>query len=317
MSVKKFLLFAAAVVAAVTVFSCKKFNNDSSDTKWNLPGYSFIAFEDQVPTNMEESSITVYFHVPPTENPDVKFGFFLSNNPSVPEDDRTEVIWDSKMKTDLYESAVQIKATFRELDCNKTYYYKAFYSLDGNYWSSEIKSFIPGCVELGPGIKWAVCNLGAITKIHNGNYYAWGETSPKTNFTSDNYTYTDTPDVLPLSADAARKKLGGHWRLPTKAEVDKIFFNPDQFTLNKVSGGVEVISKIAGYEGRSIYLPCGGIIYNGSGRSGDGSECRYLCSSRYKTSNTEFWGMSYFNNAPRTTAEQRYWGYTIRPILSE
>jgi hypothetical protein len=44
-------------------------------------------------------------------------------------------------------------------------------------------------VDLGlpSGLLWATCNLGASAPEEVGNYYAWGETSPKTFFSEDNY----------------------------------------------------------------------------------------------------------------------------------
>lgn len=40
-------------------------------------------------------------------------------------------------------------------------------------------------VDLGlpSGLKWATCNVGATKPEEYGNYYAWGETEPKTTYT--------------------------------------------------------------------------------------------------------------------------------------
>jgi hypothetical protein len=32
-------------------------------------------------------------------------------------------------------------------------------------------------VDLGLSVKWATCNVGAVSPASYGNYYAWGETS--------------------------------------------------------------------------------------------------------------------------------------------
>ena len=44
-------------------------------------------------------------------------------------------------------------------------------------------------VDLGlpSGTKWATCNVGATSPEGYGNYYAWGETEPKTAYFWDNY----------------------------------------------------------------------------------------------------------------------------------
>ena len=46
-------------------------------------------------------------------------------------------------------------------------------------------------VDLGlpSGLIWATKNLGATTETEYGYYYAWGETSTKTDYSWDTYTY--------------------------------------------------------------------------------------------------------------------------------
>lgn len=72
-----------------------------------------------------------------------------------------------------------------------------------------------GCVVNGHKVLWASCNLGASKEWEYGNFYAWGETDAKIDFTEGNYTYKDNPAVLPLNKDAANVHLGGKWRIPT------------------------------------------------------------------------------------------------------
>ena len=45
-------------------------------------------------------------------------------------------------------------------------------------------------VDLGlpSGTKWATCNVGATTPEEYGNYYAWGETTVKTEYVEENCT---------------------------------------------------------------------------------------------------------------------------------
>lgn len=129
-------------------------------------------------------------------------------------------------------------------------------------------------VDLGlpSGTKWATCNLGA-TKPHNyGNYYAWGETSPKSTYTWDNYfdyesgstnTYRfkkyevgKLKQIDPDSGDdAARAVWGSSWRVPTIVEMDELRHNC-KWDCTKISG----ISgwKVTGPNGKSIFLPFAG-----------------------------------------------------------
>ncbi|MBO7269682.1 MAG: InlB B-repeat-containing protein, partial [Bacteroidales bacterium] len=101
-------------------------------------------------------------------------------------------------------------------------------------------------VDLGlpSGLKWATCNVGANTPEGYGDYFAWGETSPKNDYswstykyckgskntltkynTDSNYGTVDNKITLDLSDDAARANWGGKWRMPTKAEQDELINN--------------------------------------------------------------------------------------------
>lgn len=46
-------------------------------------------------------------------------------------------------------------------------------------------------VELGLSVDWASCNLGAESPEEFGNYYAWGEISPKEEYCWATYRYSD------------------------------------------------------------------------------------------------------------------------------
>ena len=49
-------------------------------------------------------------------------------------------------------------------------------------------------VEMGPnGLKWATCNLGAENPEDYGDYFAWGETEPKTDYSWSTYKWIETP----------------------------------------------------------------------------------------------------------------------------
>lgn len=88
-----------------------------------------------------------------------------------------------------------------------------------------------GLVVDGHKVLWANCNLGASLPFEYGNYYCWGETEPRQYYLYGVNTYKEIPtDVLPLKNDAANVKLGGKWRMPTKAELDALVAlrdNPD------------------------------------------------------------------------------------------
>lgn len=124
-------------------------------------------------------------------------------------------------------------------------------------------------IDLGlpSGTKWASCNVGANKPEEYGDYYAWGETTTKTEYTKDNYQYYENGIYLNIGADisgtqydVARAKWGGKWRIPTKDEVAELLVNCtyEWTTLNGVKGG-----RFTGPNGNSIFLPAAGCRRGG------------------------------------------------------
>ena len=117
-------------------------------------------------------------------------------------------------------------------------------------------------VDLGlpSGKKWSKKYLGAETATDEGDYYAWGETSPKApgNFTEEKYGLLDGAwgefrryhgkdgwkQLMPYD-DAATARLGNKWHIPTETEVQELFDNctAKEITLNG-QPGIALVSKI-------------------------------------------------------------------------
>lgn len=117
-------------------------------------------------------------------------------------------------------------------------------------------------VDLGlpSGKKWSKKYLGAETATDEGDYYAWGETSPKdiADFTKENYKLLDGAwgefrryhgkdgwkQLMPYD-DAATARLGNKWHIPTETEVKELFDNctAKEITLNG-QPGIALVSKI-------------------------------------------------------------------------
>lgn len=116
-------------------------------------------------------------------------------------------------------------------------------------------------VDLGlpSGTKWATCNIGANNPTDFGYYFAWGETSPKRNYTEGN-CLTDGKSIGNISGkpafDAARAKWGGTWRIPTATEMEELieYCTWANTTENGVSG-----YRIISLNGNSIFLPTTGL----------------------------------------------------------
>ena len=129
-------------------------------------------------------------------------------------------------------------------------------------------------VDLGLSVKWATCNVGANKPEDYGDYFAWGETETKTEYSSENSLtrehsvselrrrgIVDGNNRLTSSHDAARAKWGGSWRMPTKEELEELKENCrwEWTTQNGVKG-----YKVTGPNGNSIFLPAAGYRYRTS-----------------------------------------------------
>jgi hypothetical protein len=82
-------------------------------------------------------------------------------------------------------------------------------------------------VDLGlpSGTKWAASNIGAKVPESTGSYFAWGEISPKSEYTQANYLYygLEISDISGNpSYDAATAILGSEWRMPTQADFEAL-----------------------------------------------------------------------------------------------
>ena len=143
----------------------------------------------------------------------------------------------------------------------------AYFDLDHTY------------VDLGlpSGTLWATCNLGANLPEEYGDYFAWGETQPKDNFSWTNYQYcmgsfntltkycnnsdigyngfTDDLTTLEPSDDAATANWGDDWRMPTDEEWQELYQNTTVTwtTRNGVNGRLFTASN-----GNSLFLPAAG-----------------------------------------------------------
>lgn len=179
-------------------------------------------------------------------------------------------------------------------------------------------------VDLGVGIGWATANVGAKTPDEFGGYYMWAETTEHTTYnwwyyslytgSSSGYLDTDafrTPysNISGTSYDVARKKMGSHWRMPTRAELASLANNCDftAGTYNNVKGII-----VTGPSGKSIFLPGAGYKYkDGTGWSG----CPWLLSSN-TYGKSEAYGLR-INKAGSNDIvfDRKFYGYTVRGVI--
>ena len=200
-------------------------------------------------------------------------------------------------------------------------------------------------VDLGLSVKWATKNLGASKPSDYGNYYTWGETEPKAEYTWATYKwmqtgqsdwkhitkYTiadgktegiwydaggnfvgDNKTTLEAADDAATRKLGSPWRMPTLVEIRELLdANNCTWTWTTQDGknGYEV----KGTNGNSIFLPAAGyrggsaLYYAGSG--GYFWSCSLDAARSYCARN-----LGFDSGARGWYHNPRFYGFTVRPV---
>ena len=201
-------------------------------------------------------------------------------------------------------------------------------------------------VDLGlpSGLKWAKCNLGASKPSESGDYYAWGETAPKAEYTwatykwmqagqSDwkyitKYTFADgvtegiwydsarefigdNKTVLVAADDAATQQLGSPWRMPTKVDIKELKDNCIWTRIEQegVSG-----YQVEGPNGNVIFLPAAGAR-KGSGLQSAGTYGNYWSSSLDTAYSYLARYLSFDSGAHDWVSYQyRYYGYSVRPV---
>ena len=162
-------------------------------------------------------------------------------------------------------------------------------------------------VDLGLSVKWATCNVGSSTPEGYGNYYAWGETSPKSSYTRSSYTYSSNPTTLPLNRDAVAVNWGGNWRMPTFNELKEL---KEKCKWTWTGRGYTV----TGPNGNSIFLPAAGFrdygVLNNAGSYGD-----YWSSSLHTNYSGNAYGLYFGSGGVSWFNYYRYCGLSVRGVL--
>ncbi len=170
-------------------------------------------------------------------------------------------------------------------------------------------------VDLGlpSGLLWAETNIGAESATDYGNYFAWGETEPKVDYSwstykfnlsesddyneDDIYKYNNNDELTILEAedDAATTNWGASCRMPTSAECEELnneenctwTWKWETTSTGDIRYGYEVKST---KNGKSIFLPASGF-YKGENR--DEIDCEWHGCYWSRSLNSDI--MSYVN----------------------
>ena len=174
-------------------------------------------------------------------------------------------------------------------------------------------------VDLGlpSGTLWATCNIGATNPEDNGDYFAWGETKTKNDYSVDTYTYHDNPETLTPSHDAATANWGSDWCMPTIQQINE---RAEECTWTWTTRNGKKGYEIMGKNGNSIFLPAAGYRYmdrlHDNGLPGD----FYWSSDLYRGDSAEAWGLHFFFGCISEGYDDRwgrYLGLSVRAVRSK
>lgn len=176
----------------------------------------------------------------------------------------------------------------------------------------------PHLIDMGNGIKWSCCNIGASDPYSAGNYYSWGETKTKTQYSmGDNeeyntggYSYGNY--IACSSHDVAWVTSNGTLRMPSYSEFNSLISTCDITWVDYGShGGAILTSRL---NGNKLYISAGGWNFNGTEYGRD--ETGILWSA-----NRAFDYMGYFLQVIRNgsnpliqVASSRWSGHNVRGV---
>ncbi len=194
-----------------------------------------------------------------------------------------------------------------------------------------------GYVDLGlpSGTLWATCNIGATKPEEYGDYFAWGETKPKsiydwttykfvngdfdklTKYCNDsdwgNNGFTDTLTSLESGDDAATANWGSDWCIPSADQWRELMDNTniELTTRNGVNGMLFIASN-----GNSLFLPAAGRrwddeLYN------VGSNGNYWSSSLRTSNPNDAWCFLFYSDCyGMSRYTYRLYGRSVRAVRS-
>lgn len=172
-------------------------------------------------------------------------------------------------------------------------------------------------VDLGlpSRVKWATCNVGASSPSDYGNYYAWGETVTKSEYTEENSKTYGNENIGIISGnpryDAARANWGGTWRLPSVPEMKELI---DKCTWTWTSQNGNKGYKVVGPNGKYIFLPAAGYRDELLSKA-DGNLGCYWSFAPYPGAGFGFACTLHFHDMQYNVGiDPRVYGESVRPV---
>ena len=217
--------------------------------------------------------------------------------------------------------------------CGLEYYYgddKSF-TTENNGGGNENHDYVD--LGLPSGTLWATCNVGASSPEGYGDYFAWGETQPKSVYNWDTYRYgyydsegnwkiktyntdsiygdVDNLTTLQPGDDAATANWDNGWCMPTKGQWEELYQNTTNTwtTQNGVNGELFTASN-----GNSLFLPAAGCRW-GYELHHVGSYGYYWSSSLHADYPGDAWYFR-FDSGSYLYHDLRYGGLSVRAVRS-
>lgn len=185
--------------------------------------------------------------------------------------------------------------------------------------SDEINGYKFVDLGLPSGLLWATCNIGASGPEYNGEFFAWGETESRKEYTEKVYTHYHGivngykalgGNIAASSHDVASAKWGGTWRLPTSDEFEELLNNCvwKEETIDNRNG-----YRITGKTGESIFLPLAGYR-NGTAHYNEGGSGHYWSATPDKAHIGCAFHLYLTNEKKRVGWGSRVYGRNVRPV---
>ncbi len=215
----------------------------------------------------------------------------------------------------------------------EVYYTEEAETLDDQGVTVSGKEGIYTYVDLGleSGTKWATYNVGATKPTEYGDYFAWGETWPKEEYswstykwckgskssmtkycTTSDYGTVDNKTVLDAEDDAATANLGSAWRMPTTEELRELIDGCSWKWVEDFNGsGVNGQLGTSKANGSTIFLPAAGrrfdtdLYYVGY----------YWLSSLSESLPIDACSLYFFDGSIDWSSNYRYCGQSVRAVL--
>lgn len=221
-----------------------------------------------------------------------------------------------------------------------------FYGEDKSFTTNDVNISGTGTylghdyIDLGlpSGTLWATCNVGATTPEGYGDYFAWGETQPKDNYSWSTYRYcmgsentltkycnneyfsyngyADYLAVLQPNDDAAKVNWGYGWCMPSKDQWWELRQNTTQTwtTQNGINGYL-----FTARNGNGLFLPVAGYRWDydfyHAGSSGHyWSRSLYTDGTFYEKKPYNAWNFRFYSGYCGMDSYYRKCGLSVRPV---